>query len=186
MRKNFGTQSWLYPMPVLIIGTYNDDGTPNAMTAAWGGIHDTNQIAVCIAPEHKTAGNLLTRKCFTVSVATAKFITECDYIGIASGNNTPDKLKKTKFHTSKASRIDAPIIEELPMTLECSLISYNEKTGCAIADIINVSADESILNADGKIDPAKFEPIVFDPVNHNYLKIGEVAGKAFFDGLKLK
>ncbi len=186
MRKNFGPQCWLYPMPALIVGTFNEDGSPNAMNAAWGGIHDTNQIAVCIAPEHKTAANLQKRKCFTVSIADAAHVVECDFFGIASGNDTPDKIKKAKFHAEKAEFIDAPVFAELPMTLECELVSYDNSTGCAVANIVNVSADEKIIAANGKIDPAKFIPVCYDPVNHKYLKLGEAAGTAFKDGLSLK
>lgn len=186
MRKDFGAQSWLYPMPVLIIGTYDENGNPDAMNAAWGGIHDTNQIAVCIAPEHKTAKNLLKRRCFTVSIGDAAHMTECDYVGIVSGNDEPDKLKKANWHTVKAGFVDAPVIVELPMTLECKLVSYDEKTGCAVADIVNVSAEETILDENGRIASGKFEPICYDPVHHNYNTIGAVAGKAFEAGLKLK
>ncbi len=186
MRKNFGVQTWLYPMPVLIIGTYNEDGTPNAMNAAWGGIHDTNQIGVCIDPGHKTAENLKKRKFFTVSIADAAHVAECDFVGIVSGNDTPDKLAKTNFHTNKAEFADAPIIEELPMTIECRLLSYDDKAGCAVGEILNISADESILGSDGKISAEKLQPITFDPVHHTYIKLGAVAGQAFSDGLKLK
>lgn len=185
MRKNFGVQTWLYPMPVLIIGTWNGDGSPNAMNAAWGGIHDTNQIGVCIDPGHRTAENLKAKKAFTVSVGDAAHVTECDFVGIVSGNKAADKLAKAGFHIHKAEFVDAPVIDELPMTLECRLLSYDTLTGCAVGEIINVSADERILNSDGKIDPAKFEPITFDPVNHEYRKLGEVVGSAFKVGKKL-
>ena len=185
MRKNFGAQTILYPMPVFIIATYNEDGTPNAMNAAWGGIHDTNQIGICIAPDHKTAKNILKRKYFTVSMADAAHVVPCDYVGIVSGNDVPDKLAKTGFTAIKSDFVDAPVIAELPMTLECRLISFDEKTGCTVGEIINVSADESILT-EGKIDPAELRPIIFDPVNHTYLELGGKAGDAFKDGLKLK
>ena len=186
MRKDFGVKTWLYPMPVLIVATYDENGCPDAMTAAWGGIHDTNQIGVCIDPGHKTADNLRARKCFTVSVGIAGEIAACDYVGIVSAHQEPDKLRKAGFHTSRAGKVDAPVIEELPMTLECRLLSYDDKTGCAVGEILNVSADEKILDAEGKIDPAKLDPLVFDPVHHLYRKLGEVAGKAFQEGLKFK
>ena len=185
MRKNFGKKTIITPLPVLILATYDENGVPNAMNAAWGGIHDTNQVAVCIAPEHKTSKNIQSRKCFTISMADAAHVAECDYVGLVSGNEVPDKLAKAGFHTTKSEFVDAPVIEELPMCLECKLISFDEKTGCTIGEIVNVNADESILT-DGKIDPAKFQPITFDPVNHVYLKLGDKAGHAFKDGLKLK
>ena len=172
-------------MPVLIVGTYDENGVPDAMNAAWGGIHDTNQIGVCIDPGHKTAKNLLARKAFTVSVGDAAHTVECDFLGLVSGNREPDKPGKAGFHVRRAEFVDAPVLEELPMTLECRLVSYDPATGCTVGEIVNVSADERILNDDGNIDPAKFEPITFDPVNHLYRKLGEVVGTAFQDGRKL-
>lgn len=185
MKKKFGKQTFLYPMPVLIVATYDENQNADAMNAAWGGIHDTNQIGICISPEHKTAKNLLLKKAFTVSVADADHVVECDYIGIESANKVPNKLEKAGFSTTKSEFADAPVINELPMCLECELVSYDESTGCAVGNILNVSADESVLT-DGKIDPAKLKPITYDPVNHKYIRLGEIAGTAFSDGKKLK
>ncbi len=185
MKVDFGKNTFLYPMPVLIVTTYDENGVPNAMNAAWGGIHDTNQIGVCLSAEHKTVKNMLARKAFTVCIADAAHVTECDYVGIVSGNDVPDKLSKAGFTVSKSKFVDAPVINELPMALECELVSYDEKTGCTVGNIINVSADESVLT-DGKIDPAKLSPITYDPVNHRYIKLGEVVGKAFSDGQSIK
>ena len=184
MKKNFGKANYLYPMPVFIIATYDENGNANAMNAAWGGTHDTNQIAICIDPSHKTAKNLLLKKAFTVSMADAAHVKECDYLGIASGNKASDKLKKAGFTVTKSENVDAPIINELPMCLECELVSYEETSGCMVGNILNVSAEESVLT-DGKIDPAKLSPITYDPVNHKYIKLGEVVGKAFSDGKAL-
>lgn len=185
MKKNFGKQTFLYPMPVLIIATYDENQIPNAMNAAWGGIHDTNQIGICISPEHKTAKNLLLKKAFTVSIADVAHVTECDYIGIESANKVPHKLEKAGFTVIKSEFVDAPIINELPMCLECELVSYDTSTGCAVGNILNVSAEESVLT-DGKIDPAKLNPITYDPVNHKYIQLGKIAGTAFSDGKKIK
>ena len=171
-------------MPVFIVATYDENGNANAMNAAWGGVHDTNQIGICIAPEHKTAENLLKRKAFTVSIADAAHVVACDYVGIVSGNDVSDKLKRVGFTVSASSFVDAPVINELPMCLECELVSYDVKTGCMVGNIINVCAEESVLTND-KIDPAKLEPITYDPVNHTYRKLGDVVGKAFSDGKKL-
>ena len=184
MKKDFGKQTFLYPMPVLIVATYDENGIPNAMNAAWGGIHDTNQISICLSSEHKTVKNLLLKKCFTVSIADAKHVTECDYVGIVSANKEPEKLKKAGFTVTKSEFVDAPVINELPMCLECEMISYDVSTGCMVANIINVNADESVLT-DGKIDPSKLRPVTYDPVNHKYLALGEVVGTAFADGKKL-
>lgn len=186
MKKNFGANPWLYPMPVLIIASYDEDGTPDAMNAAWGGISGNQQISMCLDAGHKTVANIKKRGAFTVSLADAAHVSECDYVGIVSGNDEPDKVAKAGFHTSKSAFVDAPIIDELPMALECRMISYDEETECMIGEIVNVCADESVLSSDGKIDPAKLQPITFDPVNSAYLVLGEKVGEAFEDGLKLK
>ena len=186
MRKNFGAKHYMYPQPVLIIAAYGEDGTANAMNAAWGGISSDTQISMCLSGRHKTVKNILKRKAFTVSMADATHVVACDYLGLESGNQVPNKLEKAGFHTVKSEFVDAPIIEELPMTLECNLVSFDSNTGCMIGEIINVSADERILDESGKIAPSKFEPITYDSVNHVYLKLGEQAGTAYSDGLKLK
>ncbi len=185
MRKNFGVKPWTYPQPVFIIGSYDENGNADAMNAAWCGISDTNKVAMCLSIGHKTVQNILAKKEFTISIATAKYVAECDYLGIASANDVPDKLERCGLHTAKAENVDAPLIEELPMALECKLISYNGKTGFMLGEIVNVSADESILT-DEKIDPDKLNPITFDPVNNTYLKLGAVVGNAFGDGKKYK
>ena len=186
MRKNFGAKAWLYPQPVFIIATYGEDGTPDAMNAAWGGIADADLISICLSAGHKTTKNILARRAFTVSMATADQVTACDYVGIVSANSVPDKLSRAGFHTTRSGAVDAPLIDELPMALECELVSYDENTGLLIGRVVNVSADERILDADGKIDPAALRPITFDAVNSAYLVLGEKVGNAFSDGSKLK
>ena len=175
-----------YPMPVFIIGTYNADGTPNAMNAAWGGISEETEITICVDNTHKTAENLLARKAFTVSMATAKYLTACDYVGIVSGNKEPDKFSKAGFHATKSEFVDAPLIEELPMALECEVISYDQETCRLVGRIVNVCADESVLSKNGKVDVTKLQPITYDPMNHHYLVLGEKVGQAFHDGVSLK
>ena len=186
MRKNFGAKAICYPMPVYIIGTYNEDGTPNAMNAAWGGISEETEISICVDSEHKTAENILARKAFTVSMATAKYIAACDYVGIVSGNQEPTKFDIAGFHATKSEFVDAPLIDELPMAIECKLVSYDLKTCRLVGQIVNISADESILGANGKVDVSKLQPITYDPMNHHYLVLGEKVGQAFHDGLSLK
>lgn len=185
MRKNFGAKTWLYPMPVLIIGTYDENGTPNAMNAAWGGIYDTNQVMVCLADDHKTTENIKKTGAFTVSFATAKTVEPCDYVGIVSGNDVSDKFARAGFHATKSEHINAPVIEELPMTVECRLLKFNED-GICIGEIVNVSADESILGENGKVDAKKLDPIIYDSVTHAYWNFGEKVGQAFSDGKKIK
>ena len=186
MRKNFGPKTLCYPMPVYIIGTYNADGTPNAMNAAWGGISEEKEISICVDSGHKTAENLQARKAFTVSMATAQQMTACDYVGIVSGNKEPDKFAKAGFHTVKSEFVDAPLIQELPMALECRVISYDPETCRLVGEIVNVCADESVLVDRGNVDAAKLQPITYDPMNHHYLVLGEKVGQAFHDGKALK
>jgi len=185
MRKNFGANPWLYPMPVLIVGTYDENGAPNAMNAAWGGIYDTNQIMLCLADDHKTTENIKNTKAFTVSFATVKTVAPCDYVGIVSANDVPDKFEKAGFHSRRSEYVNAPVIEELPMTVECKLIKFNED-GICIGEIVNVSADESILDEKGKIDAKKLDPIIYDGATHAYWNFGEKVGQAFSDGKKIK
>ena len=186
MRKNFGAKPYMYPQPVLIIATYDKEGNPDAMNAAWGGISESDQISMCLSAGHKTTKNILERKAFTVSMADAAHVTEADYLGVVSGNDVTDKLEKAGLHTTKSSFVDAPLIDEFPMALECELVSYDEESCRMVGKIVNVCAEESVLDESGKISPAKLRPITFDPVNNDYLVLGEKVGNAFRDGAKLK
>ena len=186
MRKNFGAKPMCYPMPVYMIATYGADGTPDVMNAAWGGISESTEISICISEDHKATENILARKAFTVSMATAEYMVACDYVGIVSGNKVPDKFARAGFHATKSQFVDAPLIDELPMAVECELISYDSSSCRLVGRIVNVSADESVLNAEGKVDVEKLRPITYDPMNHHYLVLGEKVGNAFKDGLKLK
>ena len=181
-RTNFGAKPIMLPQPVLIIATYDENGNPNAMNAAWGITTDYQEITISLG-EHKTTDNLAVRKAFTVSMATEDQMIACDYVGIASGRNVPDKFAKAGFHATKSEFVDAPLIDELPMALECTVKSFED--GILIGNIVNVSADESVIT-DGRVDPKKLKPITFDPCNNTYVALGEVVGKAFSDGNKLR
>ena len=185
MRKNFGVKSWFYPLPVLIIGTYNEDGTPNAMNAAWGGLYDADKVVLCLSAGHKTTKNIKATGAFTVAFADAAHVIPADYVGMASGNNEPKKMEKAGFHTTKSAFVDAPVIDELPVALECKFLKVNED-GNIIGQIVNVSIDESVLDSDGKLDMSKFQPISFEPANNGYHVLGERMGNGFRDGGKLK
>ena len=186
MRKNFGAKPWIYPQPVLILAAYDAQGIPNAMNAAWGGISEANEVSVCISEEHKTTVNILAQQAFTVSIGTAAQLTACDYVGIASGNDLEDKIKKAGWHTIKSDYVNAPLINELPMALECRLVSYDPDSCRLVGEIVNVSADDAILDDEGGIDPEKLRPIFFDPIRMTYREIGSVAGKAFHEGKSIK
>ncbi len=184
MRKNFGPKTAVYPMPVFIVTAYGQDGKANAMNAAWGGISEDKEISICLSEDHKTTENILFSNAFTVSMATADYVKECDYLGLASGNKVPNKLEVCGFHTIKSEFVNAPIIEELPMTVECELISYDPESCRLVGRIVNISMDESVLT-DGNVDLYKLRPICYDSFHHGYHVIGERVGNAFSDGKAL-
>ncbi len=181
-RVDFGAKPFLYPMPVLIIGTYDENGVPNAMNAAWGCITDMNEISISMA-EHKTTDNIAKTGAFTVSMATEDTVIPCDYVGIESAGKVPNKFARAGFHATKSEKVNAPLIDELPMALECKLKSF--ENGILVGEIVNVNADESILTS-GKIDPKKLKPITYDPIHNTYVGLGETVGKAFQDGMQMK
>lgn len=186
MRKNFGAKPYTYPQPVFIIGSFDENGVPDAMNAAWGGISDDTQLSLCLSAGHKTVKNILKRGAFTVSMADAGHMAACDYVGIVSGNDVPDKFEKAGFHALRSEFVDAPLIEELSIAVECRLLSYDEESCRMVGEIVNVSVDERVLDERGKIDLAKAAPITFDPFSNRYVKLGEIVGNAFRDGLALK
>lgn len=185
MRKDFGAKPYVYPQPVFVLGTYNADRTPNAMIAAWGGVSEANELSMCISAGHKTVKNVLDTKAFTVSMATRDKLVECDYLGLVSGGDEPNKLAKAGLHTEKSANVNAPIISELPLAIECRLVSYDSATCRLVGEIVNVSADECILT-DGNIDPMKLQPLTYDGVGYGYYVLGERVGNAFSDGNALK
>jgi len=181
-RTNFGAKPLMFPQPVLIVATYDENGAPNAMNAAWGITTDFNEITISLS-DHKTTDNLAKHGAFTVSMATEDTVVACDYVGIESARKVPNKFEKAGFHATKSEFVDSPLINELPMALECKVKSFED--GILVGEIVNVSADESVLT-DGKIDPKKLKPITFDPCNNTYIALGEKVGNAFKDGAKLK
>lgn len=185
MRKNFGAKPLTYPQPVFIIATYNEDGTADVMNAAWGGISESDEITFCLSAGHKTVKNFQRTGAFTVSMADAAHVAACDYVGIVSGNTEKQKMEKAGFTVTKSEQVDAPIINELAVCVECKVKSYDPETCRLVGQIVNVSVDESALT-DGKVDVAKVAPITFDPFNNEYYVLGEKVGNAFSDGAKLK
>lgn len=187
MRKDLGKQTFIFPMPVLIIGTYDENGEVDAMNAAWGGIYDYNQVFVSLA-NHVTTDNIRKNKAFTISFATKKTVAASDYVGLVSKADDKDKIKKAGLHPFKSNKVNAPLFEEYPLTLECKLVSLDGELGeggYLVGEIINVSADESILT-NGKIDIHKLEPIAYNGASHTYNLVDEEVAKAFNVGLKLK
>lgn len=185
MRKSFGPRTTVYPMPVFIIGTYDENMVPDAMNAAWGGISEENEIMICVSADHKTTYNFEKTGAFTVSIADVKNVVPADYVGIVSGNDVEDKVKRAGWTAIKADNVNAPLFEELPFALECKVISYDADACKLFGEIVNVSIDESILGEDGEVDLTKFVPITFDPIHHAYIALGDKVGNAFSDGQKL-
>ena len=186
MRKNFGAKPLSYPQPVFILAAYGEDGTPCAMNAAWGGISEENELSMCISAGHRTTKDILARRALTVSMADAEHMEACDYVGIVSGNNVPDKFTRAGFHAQRSEFVDAPLIEELPVALECRLKSYDPQTCRMVCEIVNVSVDERVLDENGAVDVSKARPITFDPFNNKYVALGDTVGTAFRDGKALK
>lgn len=185
MRKDFGAKSWLFPMPVLIVAAYDEEGVPNVMNAAWGGMFTDETIGLCLSAGHKTTKDILATRAFTVSMATADQVTACDYAGLVLGNKIPDKFARAGFHATRSTHVNAPLIDELPMALECELLSYDPASCHLVGRIVNISADERILT-DGEIDRHRLRPITYDPIRLEYVELGDTAGKAFSCGKELK
>ena len=187
MKRNIKTTEAIFPMPVLMIATYNEDGTIDVMNAAWGMMLDRNYIALNLTETHKTVQNIKKRGAFTVSIADAKHVREADYFGVVSAKNTPDKFEKSGLSATKSDIVVAPIINEFPICMECEFVEFQaDDYGCGVVGkIVNVSADEEVMNGDN-IDILKVEAIAFDPYTHGYYKVTERVGNAFKDGLSLR
>ena len=186
--KSFGQKPWVLPQPVLIIGTYNSDSTPNAMNAAWGGQWDSKEIMICMG-SHATTENLDRCGEFTVAFATKDTMVAADFVGIVSGKNDPEKMQKTGWTAIKSEHVNAPVFTEFPMTLECRILRKIDETKDGynlIAEIVNILVDEAYLAEDGKPDGEKMQLIAYEPVHHGYLVMGERVGNAFADGKRLK
>ncbi|MBE6042030.1 MAG: flavin reductase family protein [Clostridiales bacterium] len=187
MRTKINITEGIFPMPVLMIATYNEDGSVNVMNAAWGTMQERGNVALNLSESHKTVKNIKARGGFTVSIADEAHLVEADYFGVESGNNVSDKFARSGLTSVKAETVDAPVINEFPLCLECKFIEYQDNEyGCGvIGKVLNVTADESVM-VDGKIDMSLVNAIAFDPYTHGYYKVSERVGEAFKDGLKLK
>ncbi len=184
MKQSF-TKGFLTPLPVFIIATYNENGTPNAMNAAWAGQIGGSQLSMSLSPAHKTTKNIIANKEFTISFATKEQAEACDYVGTVSGDKVPDKLEKCGFTVTKSDKVNAPVIDQLPVAIECKVIEIQEELGetRVVAEIVGMKADESVLT-DGKVDISKLHPIMFDTVAKCYREIGENIGGAWSIGKK--
>lgn len=186
MRKELNVTEGIFPMPVLMVATYNEDGSVNVMNAAWGTMQERDTVALNLTESHKTVQNIKARGAFTVGIADAAHVAQADYFGVTSGNSTPDKFARSGLTAAKAGAVDAPVIEEFPLCLECKFIEYqqNEYGVGVIGKVVRVTADERVLRS-GKPDMDLVDAIAFDPYTHGYYRVGGRVGEAFHDGLPL-
>ncbi len=183
MRKNIKVTEGIFPMPVLLIATYNEDGTVNVMNAAWGMMYSQNEVILNLTESHKTVQNIKANKAFTINLADNNHVTAADYFGVVSGNNVANKLAKAGLTASASPNVKAPIINELPLCLECEFIEYNDYG--VLGKVVNVTADERVMNGEN-VDISKVNAIAFDPYTHGYYEVTKRVGNAFKDGLQLK
>lgn len=187
MRKDLGSLPGLFPMPVLMVATYGEDGKIDVMNVAWGGICAMDKVALNLDPDRKTLKNIQAKKAFTVSLANEQYLAEADFFGIATGNKMSDKFERSGLHAVKSSHVDAPLIEEFSVALECELVEIQDAFGekRVVGKIVNVSADEKVLNEKGKIEPEKLNAVMFDQYQNGYYKVGEKIGQAWNIGAGL-
>ena len=187
MKKQIKTTEAIFPMPVLLIATFNEDGTVNVMNAAWGTMVSRDIVALNLTETHTTVQNIKARKGFVVHIADAKHVTEADWFGVVHGNKEPEKFAKSGMTYEKSALVDAPVINELPIAMECEFMEYQDgDTGLGvIGKVLRTSVEEANMK-DGKVDVDSLEAIAFDPYTHGYYKVGGRVGDAFKDGLKLK
>jgi flavin reductase (DIM6/NTAB) family NADH-FMN oxidoreductase RutF len=187
MKKQIKTTEAIFPMPVLLISTFNEDGSVDVMNAAWGTMLDRDMVALNLTETHKTVENIKENKGFVVHIADAAHVVEADYFGVVSGHDVPDKLSKAGMTFTKSELVDAPIINELPIAMECEFVEFqDDATGIGvIGKVLRTSVEEAYMK-DGKVDIDALEAIAFDPYTHGYYKVGNRVGDAFKNGLRLK
>ncbi len=183
MKKDIKNVSGIFPMPVLMIGTYNEDGSTNLMNAAWGMAQSMTHLKLCLTESHKTVKNMKRTGYCTVALGTEEHMTAADFVGLVSGNSVGDKFEKTGLHSQKSENVDAPVIEEFPICMECKVIGF-ENDG-TLVEVVNVLADEKYINEDGTLNLSEMGILAYDPYGHGYYKVGEKVGQAFNEGKKL-
>ena len=186
MKKDLGVKPYTFPMPVLMIATYGENDKVDVMNMAWGGVCASNMVALNIDEDHKTTQNIKERMAFTLSVADIDHLEESDFFGIASGNKMEDKFERTGMHAVRSDKVDAPVIEEYPLTLECKVVALeNTVYGFRVlGEIVNVLADEKVLDEKGKVDPTRLNAFIFDQCQSGYYKVGEKVGQAWKSGTR--
>ena len=183
MRKNIKITEGIFPMPVLLIATYNEDGSVNVMNAAWGMAQSMTNLKLCLTESHKTVKNMKRTMACTVALGTKELMKESDYLGLVSANNVPDKFEKSGLHAVKSKRVDAPIIEAYPICMECKVVGFEDDG--TLLEVVNVLAEEKYLNEDGTLKLDEMGIIAYDPYGHGYYEVGNKVGNAFEEGKKL-
>jgi len=183
MKKDLKAVSGIFPMPVLMIGTYNEDGSVDVMNAAWGMAQSMNELKLCLTESHKTVQNMKRTPYCTVALGTKDLVKQSDYLGMVSANTVTDKFTKTGLHATKSNNVDAPVIEEYPICMECKVVGFEEDG--TLVEVVNVLADEKYLNEDGTIKLDEVGIISYDPYGHGYYVVGNKVGQAFSDGKEL-
>lgn len=186
MKRNIQNRTIVTPLPVLIVATYDESGTPNAMNAAWGGQCGHNEVALNLSVGHKTTENIRKNKAFSLSIGTVDTLLLCDYFGLVSGRKG-NKIEQAGVHVEKSQFVNAPVITEFPLTMECEVISINDELGETriVGRVVNLQAEESLLNESGKVDFSRLRPISYDSETHSYRELGDIVGQAFHDGSQL-
>ena len=189
MKKDLGKLPAIFPMPVLLIATYDELGKVDVMNAAWGQVCDMDRIILFLTESHKTVKNIKLNKAFTVALVNKDHVAEADYFGIDSGNNVADKFERTGLKATKSSRVNAPLIEEFPLTMECEVAKFieDDEVGFAVVGrIVNVVAEDSVLDEKGKVDVSKLGALTFDQFKYGYYEVGEKVAQAWNAGMKYK
>jgi flavin reductase (DIM6/NTAB) family NADH-FMN oxidoreductase RutF len=184
MTKDLGVKPYLFPMPTYMIGTYNEDDSVDVMMMAWGGICAEDMVALNLEPDHKTTANIRARKAFTLAIPGTDTLKESDFFGIATGNKMSDKFARSGLHAVKSKRVDAPVITEYPVTLECEVVEIQDQPygPRILGKIVNVTADEKVLDEKGRVDAGKIHAFAFDQMRNGYYEIGEKIGQAWHSG----
>ena len=183
MKKNLKVTPGIFPMPVLMIGTYNEDGSVDVMNAAWGMAQSINELKLCLTESHKTVKNMKRTGYCTVALATKDYMAESDYLGLVSGNTVKDKFEKSGLHAKKSENVDAPVIEEYPICMECKVKGFEDDG--TLVEVVNVLAEEKYLNENGTLKLDEMGIISYDPYGHGYYVVGNKVGQAFSEGKKL-
>jgi len=189
LKQSIGSRTIAFPTPTWVVGTYDREGKPNIMTAAWGGICCSRPPCVYVSLRKATYshGNIVSRRAYTVNIPSEQHVTEADYFGLASGRDV-DKFSVSRLTPMKSSVVDAPYVDEFPLVLECKVLHIVELGLHTqfVGEIMDVKADPSTLTKNGLPDITKVKPIIFEPSNRRYFGLGSYLGQAFSIGKALQ